>query len=75
MAKHNDMSELNSAKVFLTLIVKNIFKSAFSKQPAKPPCQPPLTAGNNVQPQHHLVKNHLQGTVIPGDFFSTSSQS
>ncbi|WDD96745.1 hypothetical protein [Thalassomonas actiniarum] len=42
MAKHNDMPELNSAKVFLT--------NLYTKERLSPPCQHPLTTGHYLHP-------------------------
>ncbi len=50
MAKDNDMSELNSAKVFLTPFLKSISHRLPSKQPSRHTSNPnhgqPPTAGN-----------------------------
>ena len=52
MAKHNDMPELNSAKVFLT--------NLFTKEHLKHFCQPLLTTGNNLKTRCQISPTLLQ---------------
>jgi len=55
MAKHNDMPELNSAKVFST--------NLFTKEHLKPPCPHQLTTGKSINPNHRTCKTLLQGVL------------
>ena len=51
MAKHNDMPELNSAKVFLTTL--------FPKERHNPHCRHQSSASNNPHPRHHAFQTSL----------------
>jgi len=48
MAKHNDMPELNSAKVFST--------NLFTKEHLKPPCQQQLTTASSIHPHQQPLQ-------------------
>jgi len=54
MAKHNDMPELNSVKVFLTYLLTN----HVTKAPLKPSCQQQLNTGSTLAP----YRQPLQGS-------------
>jgi len=55
MAKHNDMPELNSAKVFST--------NLFTKEHLKHPYQQALTADKGIQPRPHTYQTFLPGAL------------
>jgi len=55
MAKHNDMPELNSAKVFSTIL--------FTKEHLKPYCQSLFNTGNNIHPNRRTGQPCLQGSL------------
>ena len=66
MAKHNDMPELNSAKVFLTIL--------FTKEYLRTRCQPSLTTGYNLSSRHLSFPNIMQST-LPAQHLTTPKHS
>ncbi|WDE06678.1 hypothetical protein SG34_007170 [Thalassomonas viridans] len=52
MAKSNDMPELNSAKVFLTIL--------FTKEHLKPPNQQQLSTDSGTHPRHQSLQMPLR---------------
>jgi len=53
MAKHNDMPELNSTKVFLT--------NLYTKEHLKPPCQHPLTSTTCAHTRRRALRTPSHG--------------